>query len=105
VPETPQDVRDLKEATTHNKINRLKDLALECNKMSDQSAQTYENLTEKLELQVLESRLQEAKQHVDTVQVQLKALSVVDKMKRSHKQCTTQKKIHMLQRKVMEVTQ
>jgi hypothetical protein len=50
-------------------------------------------------------QLQEAKQHADTLQAQLKALSVVERMKRSHDQCTTQHQIHMLQRKVMEVTQ
>jgi hypothetical protein len=53
----------------------------------------------------LESQLQEAKQYTDTLQVQLKALSAVDRMKRSHEQFTAQKQIHMLQIKVMEVTQ
>jgi hypothetical protein len=69
------------------------------------AAQTYENLTENPELQTLESQLQEVKQNVDTLQAQLKALSAVERMKRSHEQCTTQQQIHMLQRKVMEVTQ
>jgi hypothetical protein len=35
----------------------------------------------------------------------MKALSVVDRMKRSHEQRTMQQHIHMLQSKVMEVTQ
>jgi chromosome segregation ATPase len=105
VPETPQDVRDQREATAHSTVDRLKSLALECKQLSNQSAQTYENLTENPELQALESQLQEAKQHTDTLQAQLKALSAVDRMKRSHEQRTTQQQIHMLQRKVMEVTQ
>jgi hypothetical protein len=105
MPETPQDVRYQREATTHNIVDILKALALECNQLSNRSAQTYENLTENPELQTLESQLQEAKQHADTLQAQLKALSVVDRMKRSHEQLTAQQQIHILQRKVMEVTQ
>jgi predicted nucleic acid-binding Zn-ribbon protein len=90
VPETPQDVRDQREATTRNAVDRLKSLALECKQLSNRSTKTYDNLTENPELQALESQLKEAKQHVDTLQVQLKALSVVDRMKRSHEKCTTQ---------------
>jgi hypothetical protein len=105
VPETPQEIRDQREATAHNAVGRLKSLALECKKLSNQSAQTYENLTENPELQTLELQLQEEKQHVDTLQVQLKALSAVDRMKRLHEQCTTQQQVHMIQSKVMEVTQ
>jgi predicted RNase H-like nuclease (RuvC/YqgF family) len=86
-------------------VDRIKSLALECKKLSNQSAQTYENLTENPELQALESELQEEKQHVDTLQGQLKALSAVERMKCSHEQCTAQQQIHMLQSKVMEVTQ
>jgi hypothetical protein len=62
VPETPQDVRDLREATAHSAVDRLKSLALECKQLSNRNAQTYENLTENPELQALESQLQEAKQ-------------------------------------------
>jgi FtsZ-binding cell division protein ZapB len=105
VPETPQDVRDQREATAQSAVDRLKSLALECKKLSNHNAQTYENLTENPELQALESQLQEVKQHADTLQAQLKALSVVDRMKRSQEQCTSQQKIHTIQRKVMEVTQ
>jgi hypothetical protein len=54
---------------------------------------------------MLDSQLQEVKQHADTLQLQLKALSVVDKMKRLHEQRTTQQQVHMLQSKVMEFTQ
>jgi hypothetical protein len=105
VPETPQDVRDQREATAHSAVDRLKSLALECKQLSNRSAQTYENLTENPELQALESQLKEAKQHTDTLQAQLKALSVVERMKRSQEQCTAQQQIHTIQRKVMEVTQ
>jgi cell division protein FtsL len=50
--------------------------------MSARSAQTYETLTETLELQTLEAQLQEDKQHVDTLQVQIKTLTLVERMKR-----------------------
>jgi hypothetical protein len=46
VPETPQDVRDLREETTHNVVGRIKALVLECNQMSNHSTQTYESLIE-----------------------------------------------------------
>jgi hypothetical protein len=68
MPETPQEIRDQREATARSAVDRLKALALECKQLSNQSAQTYENLTENLELQALESQLQEAKQHADTLQ-------------------------------------
>jgi hypothetical protein len=91
VPENPQYVRDQREATSHNAVDRLKDISLECKQLSNRSAQTYENLIENPELQALESQLQKAKKHADTLQEQLKALLVVDIMKRSHEKCTTQK--------------
>jgi chromosome segregation ATPase len=105
MPETPQDVRDQREATARSAVDRLKSLALECKQLSNRSAQTYENLTENPELQTLESQLQEANQHADTLQAQLKALSAVGKMKRSQEQRTAQQQIHTVQRRVMEVTQ
>jgi hypothetical protein len=46
--------------------------------------------TKNLELQALESQLQEEKQHADTLQAQLKALCAVDRMKISHEQHTNQ---------------
>jgi hypothetical protein len=52
--------------------------------------ETYENLTKNLELQALEAQLQEVKQHADTLQVQLKALTPVKRMKRFAEQSTTQ---------------
>jgi hypothetical protein len=61
VPETPQEIRDLREATSHSAVDRLKSFALEYKKLSSRSAQTYENLTENPELQALESQLQHAK--------------------------------------------
>jgi len=65
VPETPQKVRYLREATAHSAVDKLKTLALECKQLRTRSTQTYENLTENPELQTLETRLQEAKQHAD----------------------------------------
>jgi hypothetical protein len=105
VPETPQDVRDQREATARSAVERLKALAGECKKLSNHSAQTYEKLAENPELQALESQLQEAKQHAEILQAQLKALSVVERMKWSQEKRTVQQQIHMIQRKVMEVTQ
>jgi cell division protein FtsL len=90
VPETPQDVRYQQEATARSEVDRLKSYALECKMLSNRSAQTYENLTENPELQALESQLKEEKQHADTLQAQLKALSVVNRVKRSHEQRTAQ---------------
>jgi hypothetical protein len=105
VPETPQDVRDQREATARSAVERLKALVGECKQLSNHSAQMYEKLTENPELQALESQLQDAKQHAEILQAQLKALSVVERMKRSQEQRTVQQQIHMIQRKVMEVTQ
>jgi hypothetical protein len=61
MPETPQEVRDLREATARSAVGRLKSLALECKQFSTKSTQTYENLTENPELQTLEAQCQEAK--------------------------------------------
>jgi rubrerythrin len=61
---------------------------LECKQLSNRSAQTYENLTENPELQALESQLKEEKQHADTLQAQLKALSAMERMKWSQEKCT-----------------
>jgi hypothetical protein len=78
---------------------------MECKKVIDHSAQNYEKLTENPELKAMESQLQEAKYQVETIQAQLKPLSIVEIMKRSQEQCTSQQKIHTIQRRVMEVTQ
>jgi transcriptional/translational regulatory protein YebC/TACO1 len=69
---------------------------MECKQLTDHSAQTYEKLTENLELKALESQLQEAKYQAKTIQVQLKPLSAVERMKRSQEKCTAQKKIHTI---------
>jgi hypothetical protein len=61
VPETPQDVRDQREATTRRAVERIKALAMECKKLSNHNAQMYEKLTENPKLQALESQLQEEK--------------------------------------------
>jgi hypothetical protein len=57
VPETPQEVRDQREITAYSVVDKMKDLALECKKLSSRNAQTYENLTENPELYKLESQL------------------------------------------------
>jgi hypothetical protein len=105
MPETPQEIRDLREATSCSAVGQLKTFALECKKLSTRSTQTYENLTENPELQALEAQLQEAKQHADTLQAQLKALTPVKRMKRFAEQRTAQQQVHTLQSKVMEVSQ
>jgi hypothetical protein len=94
VLETPQDVRDQREATTQSAVEILKALSKECKQMSNRSTQTYENLTENPKLQALESQLWEVKQHADTLQEQLKALSAIYRMKRSQEQRTALQKIH-----------
>jgi hypothetical protein len=53
----------------------------------------------------LEAQLQEAKQHASTMQVQMKLLTAVEKMKRSQEQRVVQQQISAIQRKVIEVTQ
>ena len=83
MPNTLQDVRDQREATARSVVERIKALAMECKQLSDHSAQTYERLTEDPELKALESQLQEEKKQVETVQAQLKPLSVVERIKRS----------------------
>jgi hypothetical protein len=81
VPDTPQDVKDQRKAIAYNVVDRLKALTLECKQFTDRSTQTYEKLTENPELQALQSQLQEAKQHAETLQAQLKSLSFVERMK------------------------
>ena len=90
VPETPQEIRDLREATTRSVVNRLKTLAFECRQLSTRSAQTYKTLAENPKLNTLEAQLQEEKQHVDMLQAQIKTLTPVERMKRFAEQCTTQ---------------
>jgi hypothetical protein len=88
VPETPQYVRDQREATAQSAVERLNDLTLECKKLTDHSAQTYEQLMENPELKALESQLQEVKYRDEMMQAQLKPLSVVERMKHSQEKCT-----------------
>ena len=103
--ETPQEIRDLREETAHSTVGRLKTFSLECNQLSTRSAYTYENLTENPKLQTLETQLQEAKQHADTLQAQLKALTPVKRMKRFVEQRTAQQQVHTLQSKVKKASQ
>ena len=46
VPETPQEIRDLREATARSAVVRLQTFALECKQLSARSTQTYENFTD-----------------------------------------------------------
>jgi transcriptional/translational regulatory protein YebC/TACO1 len=81
VPNTLHDVRDQRDATARGTVERIKALSMECKKLSDRSAQTYEQLTENIELKTMESHLQEAKYQVETIQARLKPLSDVERMK------------------------
>jgi hypothetical protein len=81
IPETPQDVREQREGTAMSVVERIKVLTLECKKLIDCSAQTYEQLTKNPKLKALESQLQEAKYQAKKIQSQLKPLSVVERMK------------------------
>jgi chromatin segregation and condensation protein Rec8/ScpA/Scc1 (kleisin family) len=86
-------------------VERIRKLVAECKQLSNKSTQIYEQLSEDPELKKLESQLQEAKQHADTVQAQLKLLSPIERMKRSQEQRTTQQLVLTMQNRVMEVTQ
>jgi hypothetical protein len=90
IPQTPQEVCDQREITSQSTIERIKALSKECKQLSNRSAQIYENLTENPELHKLESQLQESKYEVKKIQVQLKALSHVERMKRFPEQHTSQ---------------
>jgi predicted short-subunit dehydrogenase-like oxidoreductase (DUF2520 family) len=92
VPSTSQEVHDQREATAQSAVERIKALVMECKQVSSQSAQTYERLAEDPELRTLESQLQEEKQQATTMQVQLKPLSAVERMKRSQEQHIVQNK-------------
>jgi exonuclease VII large subunit len=90
--------------TARSIVERIKALTKECKQLSSRSVQIHENLTENPELHKLESQLQEAKHEAKNLQVHLKSLSPIEKMKRSFKQLIAQQQIHVIQRKVMEVT-
>jgi hypothetical protein len=82
MPETPQEIRDLREAIAQSIVGRIKTFALECKQPSARSTQTYETLAETPELQTLEAQLQESKQHVDMLQAQINTLTLVERMKK-----------------------
>jgi hypothetical protein len=50
MPKTPQEIRDLREATAQSAVSRLKTFALECKQLSARSIQTYETLAKNPEL-------------------------------------------------------
>jgi hypothetical protein len=54
---TPQEVRYQREETVKRTVERIRALASECKKLSNQSAQTYERLVEDLKLRTLEAQL------------------------------------------------
>jgi hypothetical protein len=83
-------VRDQREETVRSAVERIKVLASECKQLRDSSVQTYEHLAKKIELKTLEAQLQEEKKQASMVQVQMKLLIVVEKMKRSQEQCPVQ---------------
>jgi hypothetical protein len=62
---------------------------MECKQLSYRSALTYEPLVESPELRELESQLEVVKYKAETIQAQLKLMSVVKRMKRSQEKCTT----------------
>jgi hypothetical protein len=74
-------VQDQREATTWRVVERIRAFTLDCKQLSACSAQNYERLTEDSELKVLESHLQEENHQATIVQVQLKLLSAVERMK------------------------
>jgi hypothetical protein len=53
----------------------------------------------------LEVQLHEAKKHANVLQVQVKSVTPIERMKRFAEQRTAQQKVHTLQSKVMEVSQ
>jgi hypothetical protein len=67
VLETPEDVRDQREEIAWSAVERLKALTLECKKITDCSAQTYEQITENSKLKALESQLQEVKYQAENM--------------------------------------
>jgi hypothetical protein len=105
VPKTQHDVKDQSEATTRSAVERLKAFAMEYKQLSDRSALTYERLPEIPKLRALEAQLQEAKYQAEMIQAQLKLMSAVERMKGSQEKRTTQQEIHVIQSRVMEVTQ
>jgi hypothetical protein len=105
IPSTPQEERDQREITARSTVERIKVLTEECKQLSSRSVQIYESLTENPELYKLESQLQEAKHQAEKLQVQLKALSPIERMKRLPEQRVTQQQIQMIQTKVIEATQ
>jgi hypothetical protein len=55
VPRTPQEVRYHREETTRSTVEIIRELATECKKLSDLSAQTYDCFAKYLEMGRLEA--------------------------------------------------
>ena len=105
IPQTPQEVHNQWELDTQSAVERIRKLVAKWKQLSNKSAQIYEKLSEDPELKKLESQLQEAKQHADTVQAQLKLRSPIERMKRSQEQIISQQLVLTMHNRVMEVTQ
>jgi hypothetical protein len=67
VANTLQDVRDQRETTAQRVVERITAFSMECKKLVDRSAHTYEQLTENIELKALELQLQEAKYQTEMI--------------------------------------
>jgi hypothetical protein len=93
VPRTPHEVRDQREESAKNTVVSIKSLTSACKNLSDRSAQTYERLTEDPELKKLEAQLQEAQQQAFSLQVQMKLLTIVERMKRCQEKRTIRQQI------------
>jgi hypothetical protein len=102
---TLQEVCDQREEASKSAVGRIRTLASECKKLSDQSAQTYECLVEDMELRKLEAQLQEVPQQASTMQSQMKLITAVGRMKRSQEHHVVQQNITAIQSRDMEVTQ
>jgi hypothetical protein len=87
---TLKEVQYQREEIVKSAIERIRALDSKCKKLSDLSAQTYEFHVEDPELRRLEAHLQEVKHQASTLQVQMKLLTTVEKMKRSQEKCVVQ---------------
>jgi hypothetical protein len=96
VPSTPQEEHDQREMISHSTVERIKALIEECKQLSSRIVQIHENLTENPEFHKLELQLQEAKHEAEKLQVYLKALSPLEKMKQSHEKHIAQQHIHII---------
>jgi hypothetical protein len=81
VPRTLLEVHDQREEATKRTIGRIRALALECKQLRNKSVQNYKCLMKDPELRKLEVKLQEVQQQALTIQVQMKSLTVSERIK------------------------